>query len=324
MTTPTEPVTPTELVTRKGVVPLPLYLPTIALGRFVLDQLVLPYLLPAIAPGVMVSQRYIEYLEAPFAQSLWLDGGAYALLSVEQASWSTDAQGLGQINLPPSQCEHAGCDQLHPKQVLKSQEQLAEVGFTLDIPIPPGCPTPEATKRLAVTLKNAAWALRHRKRQDLRLFASLPFYDLEQAHQTAQTYAQMNFNGKQFDGIAIGGLVPRLSDEDLLLALVQTVRNVAPGLPIHLFGVGEPPLAHRLFTAGATSTDSATFLTRAARGQRWGSNAAMQEPSLHEKVHLALLNLAEGQQATLPYSPFLVSLATWYTRPAVEPQNGRS
>ena len=304
--------------------PLPLYLPTLALGRFVLDQLVQPYLLPAIAPGVMVSQRYIEYLKEPFAQSLWLDSGAYALLSVEQANWTTDDKGLGQINLPASQCEHAGCDRLHPKQVLDSQEALAEVGFTLDIPISPGCPAAEATKRLAVTLKNAAWALRNKQRQDLRLFASLPFYDLEQARKTAQTYAQMNFNGKQFDGIAIGGLVPRLEDEELLLVLVQTVRQTVPGLPIHLFGVGEPTLAHRLFAAGATSTDSATFLTKAARGQRWGSDVVMPEPSLHEKVHLALLNLAQGQQSTLPYSPFLVSLATWYTRPAVEQQHWQS
>jgi len=313
----TEPTTPTELVTRKGAVPLPLYLPTIALGRFVLDKYVLPYLLPEIAPGVMVSQRYVEYLEAPFAQSLWLDSGAYALLSVEQASWSLDPQGLGQINLPPSQHEHAGCERLHPKQVLESQETLAEVGFTLDIPIPPKCTAQEATKRLAATLKNAAWALRNRKRRDLKLFASLPFYDLKQAQQTAKTYVQMNLNGKQFDGIALGGLVPRLEDEALLLALVQTVREVAPGLPIHLFGVGEPTLCHQLFAAGATSTDSATFLTKAARGQRWGSDAAMTEPSLHEKVHLALLNLAEGQQSVLPFSPYLLALTTWYLRPQV-------
>ena len=313
--------TPTELVTRKGTVPLPLYLPTLALGRFVLDQHVLPYLLPALAPGIMVSQRYIEHLKTPFAQSLWLDSGAYALLSVEQATWSTDAQGLGQIHLPPSQCEYAGCDRLHPKQVLDSQEALAEVGFTLDIPIPPDCSAQEASKRLAVTLKNAAWALQNRKRKDLKLFASLPFYDLKQARQTAKTYAQMHSNGQPFDGIAIGGLVPRLEDEALLLELVKTVREVAPGLPIHLFGVGEPRLCHQLFAAGATSTDSATFLTRAARGQRWGDERAMSDPSLHEKVHLALLNLAEGQQSTLPFSPFLVNLATWYLRPEIKRDN---
>ena len=309
--------TPTTLVTRKGVVPLPLYLPTLALGRFVLDQYVLPYLLPDLAPGVMVSQRYVEYLETPFTQSLWLDSGAYALLSVEQASWSTDAEGLGQINLPPSTCDYAGCNQLHPKQVLQSQEALAEVGFTLDLPIPVGSTAQEASRRLTVTLKNALWALRHKQRADLRLFASLPFYDLQQAQQTAQTYVQMQVNGRRFDGLAIGGLVPRLADTALLLELVRLVREAAPGLPIHLFGVGEPTLCHQLFQAGATSTDSATFLTKAARGQRWGSEQALANPSLHEKVHLALLNLAEGQQATLPFSPFLVSLATWYLRSAV-------
>ncbi|MBD2075405.1 hypothetical protein H6F86_16180 [Phormidium sp. FACHB-592] len=318
MPRPTEPTTPTELVTRKGTVPLPLYLPTLSLGRFVLDKHVLPYLLPDLAPGVMVSQRYVAYLEAPFAQSLWLDSGAYALLSVEQATWSTGLQGLGQISLPPSQCKHAGCDQLHPKQVLDAQEALAEVGFTLDIPIPPECSAQEASQRLAVTLKNAAWALRHKQRKDLKLFASLPFYNLQQAQQTAKTYAQMYLNGKQFDGIAVGGLVPHLADEALLLAIVKTVRENAPGLPIHLFGVGEPALCHQLFAAGATSTDSPTFLTRAARGQRWGSEAAMSEPSLYEKVHLALMNLAEGQQSTLPFSPFLLSLATWYMRPEVK------
>ena len=301
-------------MTRKGPVHLPVYLPTIALGRFVLDKHVLPYLLPAMTPGIMVSQRYIQYIEAPFTQSMWLDSGAYALLSVEQANWTTDKQGLGQINLPPATTEYAGCDRLHPQTVLDSQEALAEVGFTLDIPIPPGCPVPEATRRLAATLKNAAWALRHKQRPDLRLFASLPFYDLKQAGQTARTYAQITVDGKRFDGIAIGGLVPRLGNPDLLVAAVETVRAAAPGLPIHLFGIGEPDLAHQLFAAGATSTDSATFLTRAARGQRWGSDAAMANPSLYEKVHLALLNLAAGQQATLPYSPFQVSLATWYLR----------
>ena len=61
--------------------------------------------------------------------------------------------------------------------VLDFQEQNADVAFTLDFPIPPKTDPAEAGRRQQLTIANAMWALRNRRRRDLRLFGCVQAWD---------------------------------------------------------------------------------------------------------------------------------------------------
>lgn len=65
---------------------------------------------------------------------------------------------------------------------------------------------------------------------------------------SAEAYVNLGF-----DGLAIGGLVPRISDLDLVLAVVDAVKGAASGLPIHVFGLGKPGTAEVLYAWGFLS-----------------------------------------------------------------------
>lgn len=48
---------------------------------------------------------------------------------------------------------------------MTNQEAIADVGFTLDFPIPPELEKQEAIKRQNLTIANAHWALSNRRRR---------------------------------------------------------------------------------------------------------------------------------------------------------------
>ena len=64
-----------------------------------------------------------------------------------------------------------GIEQLTPWEVLDFQEKHADIAFTLDFPIPPKTEAQERQKRHALTIANALWALRNRRRKEMRLYA---------------------------------------------------------------------------------------------------------------------------------------------------------
>ena len=83
-----------KLVTRKGEIPLPAYLPVTTFGqKYPLDNLVRPYL-PRLAPAMMVSFHYAKQIEEPPPIPLFLDSGGFASLFEnaavkEQNGWGT-------------------------------------------------------------------------------------------------------------------------------------------------------------------------------------------------------------------------------------------
>lgn len=267
------------LKTRRGSIEWPAFLPVTTFGgRYPLDDLVRPFL-PRLAPAVMVSAYYARQMadgERP-PLPMMVDSGGFAALFDDARV--VERRGLGVI-------EREGST-IHPRDVLELQEDLADVAFTLDIPIPPKTAPEEARRRQALTIANARWALENRRRRDLPLYAVVQGWDEASVGRCAEQLAAL-----PFDGLALGGLVPRARDRELVLRWVDRVRAAAPERPLHVLGLGEPELVARLFDRGVQSVDSSSWVKAAARGQRWGSCGAAGRPLADGRLQLALCNLA--------------------------------
>jgi tRNA-guanine family transglycosylase len=263
-----------------------------------LDDLVRPYL-TRLAPAVMVSYHYARQMASeprlPLLRlPLLVDSGGFALLS--QETIIVEERGLGVLTIHREGDE---TETYHPRDVLDLQERIADVAFTLDFPIPPGTPEPEAQRRQRLTIANALWASENRRRRDLPLFACVQAWDAQSARVCAGAY-----HNRGFDGIAIGGLVPRLRDKESVLSIIRAVREVVGlEMPLHAFGVGKPETVAWLYANGVDCVDSSAYVQWAAEGRLWGDPSfSLQELTATERLHLALCNLAMASGSALPLS----------------------
>ena len=288
------------LTTRTGPIRFPAYVPVTTFGdKYPLDKLIQPYL-PRLADAVMVSYHYARQMTDAPPIPLMVDSGGFA--SLFRTSQVKRAGGVGVIEID----KDGTVETLSPRAVLDLQEAVADVAFTLDFPIPPGTARGEASKRLDLTIRNAHWALENRRRRDLPLYACVQAWDAASARDCAASYRDC-----AFDGIAIGGLVPRAKDRDLVLDLVAQVREAVADKPLHVFGIGAPELVSALYRLGVDSVDSSAFVKLAAEGRRWGGEGgAIVDPTPMERMHLALCNLATACGRTLPLSAHRLAFST--------------
>ena len=197
-------------------------------------------------------------------------------------------------------------ESINPRDVLQLQERIADVAFTLDFPVPPGMESREARRRLDLTIANAHWALDNRRRRDLPLFACVQAWDVPSARECARAYADA-----PFDGIAIGGLVPRAHDLSKVLSIVEAVREEIGDRPLHVFGLGKPETAQALYGAGVDSVDSSSYVQLAADGRLWSAPGyKIDDPSTTDRLHLALCNLATATGRALPLSASPLAFTT--------------
>lgn len=290
------------LKTRAGNVVFPAYLPVTTFGqKYPLDSLVRPYL-PRLAAGVMVSHYYARQMEEQDRPRLpvFVDSGGFVSLFTGAAV--TEEDGLGVVTVSKEDGEN---DVLHPYQVLDYQEQVADVAFTLDFPIPPGMDEAESRKRHRLTIANALWAIRNKRRRDLPLYACVQGFDPDSYRECAHAY-----RGMGFDGLAIGGLVPRSGDDQLVEDIVLSVLDEADGLPVHVFGIGKPKTVKTLYELGVDSVDSSSYVKAAADGVIWPSGERLKDPSPTDRLHLALCNLAFATGTTLPLSAYSPAFTT--------------
>jgi tRNA-guanine family transglycosylase len=285
---------PRVLVTRKGTIHFPAYIPVTTFGKkYPLDNLIRPYL-PRLAPAVMVSHHYAQSMTPDQRPNLplWIDSGGFAALLA--GTQIINRKGVGILEVQNGD----KIEILHPKDVITFQEEHADMALTLDFPIPPGLSLEEGQQRQHLTIANALWALANRRRRDLPLYTCLQAWDVPSAKVCAEAYV-----GKGFDGVAMGGLVPRAKDPDLVLALIRTVRAVIGDLPLHVLGLGHPNLLPQIYAAGADSVDSSSYVQYAANGKLWANpNLILKDPSPTDRLHLALCNLALATGKTLPLS----------------------
>jgi helicase len=281
-----------QLITRRGAIKFPAYIPVTTFGeKYPLDDLIRPYL-PRLSSAVMVSRHYAREMKEPFRLPVMVDSGGFAAL-FESAKVMT-SQGLGVIKFEKDGKKEV----IEPREVLKFQEEVADVAFTLDFPIPPGLDLKESEKRHRLTVKNALWALENKRRRDLPLYAVIQAWDKQSALKMAEHYRSAGF-----DGIAIGGLVPRIRNFELVRDIVSVVREIIPDLPLHVFGLGKPEVVGKLFQLGVDSVDSSSYVKMAAEGKLWGREEKLpDEISFTQRLHLALCNLANATGTALPLS----------------------
>jgi helicase len=283
---------PTQLSTAHGPIRLPAYVPVTTFGeKYPLDDLVRPYL-PRLAPAAMVSFHYARQMKERPSLPLLIDSGGFA--SLFQNSKVNAVGGLGVLETSTDDTTET----LHPRDVLEFQEKHADVAFTLDFPIPPSMDVAEARRRNKLTVANARWAIENRRRKDMLLYACVQGWDVESYRACASAYAELGF-----DGIAIGGLVPRVSDLEGVLVIVDAIRAAVPDKPLHVFGLGKPGIVEVLFQRGVQSVDSSSYVKLAADGKLWGQPSVhLTDASPTERLHLALCNLAMAAQRVLPLS----------------------
>jgi helicase len=291
-----------SLKTPSGEISFPAYVPVTTFGdKYPLDDLVRPYL-PRLAPAVMVSFHYARQMKEGQRPRipLMVDSGGFASL-FENASVVEENE-LG-VLVRTTETE---TERLHPLDVLELQERIADIAFTLDFPIPPGMDLEEARRRQRLTIANALWALQNRRRAAMPLYACIQAWDVESARACAERFAR-----EPFDGLALGGMVPRARDPELVLATVRAVRDAAPAKPLHVFGLGSPGIVERLFDAGVDSVDSSSYVKLAADGKIWGkSDFVLSDAAPLDRLHIALCNLAIATGRALPLSAVNVLFGT--------------
>jgi tRNA-guanine family transglycosylase len=270
------------LETPSGIIRFPTYIPVTTFGgKYPLDALIQPYL-PRLTQVVMVSHHYALQMKERPRVPLMIDSGGFAALF--DGSRILEEQGLGilEINLGESP------ERLTPWDVLEFQEQHADIAFTLDFPIPPALPIRESRRRQKLTIKNALWALHNRRRKGMCIFACIQGWDVKSIVACARAYADQGF-----DGIALGGMVPRARDRDYVLECVRAVRKEIPNLPLHVFGLGHPDFLSDLYAAGVDSVDSSSYVKAAADGSSWSNPGdILTDPSSMDRLRLAIENLA--------------------------------
>ncbi len=281
------------LTTRSGSIRFPAYVPVTTFGgKYPLDDLVRPYL-PRLASAVMVSFHYARQMKEHAPRlPLMVDSGGFA--SLFDGARVVRSGELGTVEMG----REGDKESIHPREILDLQEKVADVAFTLDFPIPPGMEGTEAHRRLDLSIANAHWALANRRRRDMPLFACLQGWDAPSARDCARAYADA-----PFEGVAIGGLVPRAHNLSEVLAIVETVRCEVRDRPLHVFGLGKPEIVKELYMAGVDSVDSSSYVQLAAGGRLWGApEYRISDPSMTDRLHLALCNLAMATGQTLPLS----------------------
>lgn len=285
-------VPPRHIETAHGPLRFPAYVPVTTFGdKYPLDDLIRPYL-RRLAPAVMVSLHYARQMKQRPNLPLMIDSGGFASLFKDATVRRRGSVGILERTLDE------GTELLHPKEVLEFQEEHADIAFTLDFPIPPSMGKREARRRLDLTIANGRWAIENRRRRDMLLYGCVQGWDVDSYRACAEAVAE-----SAFDGVAIGGLVPRMRDREGLFAIVDAVRKAVPGRPLHVFGIGSPEVVEKLFERGVQSVDSSAYVKAAADGKLWAkSDGALRDASPVERLHLALCNLAMATQRTLPLS----------------------
>lgn len=226
------------------------FLPVTTYGdKFPLDDLIRPFLF-RFAPMALVSYPYGQMLPTQAELPLFLDSGGFAGA------------------LPGAVYEHRGDHfvlrtpeglLIEPMSLLNRAESHPQIGVlaTLDAFISPKAEVEERQQRFEWTLENAAYMVQKRMQEDLFLFGSLQAWDFTSGKEGAEALVKIGV-----DGIAVGGMVPRAGTPEMV-QILEGVLAGANGLPVHVFGIGQPESVRQLFEMGVWSVDSSSYVRQA-------------------------------------------------------------
>lgn len=219
-------------------------------GRYPLDTIARPYLSESF-PGIMVSHYYARPMKSEWCTPTFIDSGGFASLFKNSEIVSLD--------------DRAGIQTedgtlTDPAEVLALQQQMADIGATLDFIVTADMDEEERTRRQSLTIQNALWTMdRWDQTEDFHLFASLQAWDADSASRIVDQLAP-----HLFSGFALGGMVPRVRTPRVIFEIVSAIRSIDPERPLHVFGIGNPSLVRALFDHGVDSTDSSSYIKYAA------------------------------------------------------------
>lgn len=269
----------------------PQFMPVTTFGEaYPLDRLIRPFL-PRVARTLMVSYHYARQIgREALPLPLFVDSGGFSLL-FEGASIVERADGTAMIERVGDDGE---TEQVRPEDVLSLQRRHARYGCPLDFPIPTGLTDRlERERRIRLTQANAAWAIGQSRSEGLELFAPVQGWDEESYDRSAGQMLALGYRD-----LAIGGMVPRISDPQFICRVVARVRaRMAPHARLHVFGIGKPETIRATIAAGASSTDSSSYVKAAADGIRWDGETVPQDPTPLERAHAAVANAARCEIA---------------------------
>ena len=271
-------------------------------GRSI-DRMLLPHLPRLGVAGIMLSLHYAREVRRRELPDLpvFVDSGGFALLA--RGGYVERSGAVFDLVLHEAG-EGGDGDRITAPEVLAAQLALADVGATLDAPIPPGTERTEAAARLDATLANAAWAAGQPRPVGFRLYGSVQGASVADFAACART-----LDALPLEGLAIGGLVPRARDPETLFAIAQAVRE-ATDKPVHAFGIGAPALVEQLGQIGIDSVDSSAPMRAAASGESW-QGYVIEDASPMERLRMAVENVAALTGAVVPRpnnSPVLTKL----------------
>ncbi len=259
------------ITTPHGTIEFPTFMPVTTFGdKYPLDQLVQPYL-KRMSSCLMVSHFYAQKMKKRPSMPIFIDSGGFS--SFFEGSEILDYGEYATIKTKEG-------DEINPLSVLKFQEDLGDLGATLDFIILPHTDLTEAKRRQDLCIKNATFILNHRSNNSLVLYASLQCWDEESAIYCTKRYLELGFNA-----IGIGGMVPHSKNPEYIKKIVRAVRNTAPDCLIHVFGIGNPKLIPELIRCGADSFDSSSYVRHALETR---SIEKANHSSLHTSLYSSL------------------------------------
>ncbi len=263
------------LRTRRGDIRLPAFFPvtTFDYVKYPVDRLLQPYF-KRLVDGVMVSYYYAKNLSKLFELPTFVDSGGFVTLFKETQIMDREEYALFKTG--------AG-DELHPREILERQCEIADIAVTLDCLITPNMPLEECMRRQDITLRNAlyAWRLwKEKEGESPLLFAAIQAWDADSATGLTEKLAPYDFHG-----FALGGMVPRISQPEQILEIVDSIRKVDHHRPLHVFGIGKPQLVRMLFDHDVDSVDSSTFIRQGVMAQSVDPATGLYKSQLAEQDH---------------------------------------
>jgi 7-cyano-7-deazaguanine tRNA-ribosyltransferase len=144
---------------------------------------------------------------------------------------------------------------IKPEKIIEIQEKMgADIASTLDFPI--NHKVFSENNLIMATVKNAIITESVRKNRDMMLFASVNGYDPLLIRNVIR-HLERNCD---FDGYALGSLMPKFSNYRLLVDSILAARKEVKNKPLHVYGLGSPLIANLLIYLGVDSFDSAFFV----------------------------------------------------------------
>ncbi|HQJ87966.1 MAG TPA: tRNA-guanine transglycosylase [Methanoregulaceae archaeon] len=186
---------------------------------------------------------------------------------------------------------HTDLPRLKHNEILHFQEAIgADIAIPLDTPVFPvdSIAGQQHMVSMQVTIRNALWALENREREEMLVYAPL-HGNSSQVMVNMLDYLQRKGD---FDGFAIGGLVPKRSDLFAMVDLIVAVRRRLKEKPLHVLGIGGPALIPLLVYLGVDTFDSSSYI-------RAGANRVYFLPD-HGSVSLLDLDLADRLPCVCP------------------------